>query len=78
MVTKMRNTANMSKAALPQRLDSKACSAMFKRTRDAADKALERYGEPDLSLAEIRRILAQRLPGLSLSDWIIEEREAGW
>ena len=78
MVTKMRNKANTSKATLPQRLNSKACSAMFKRTREAADKALERYGEPDMSLVELRQILAERLPDFSLSDWLIKEREAGW
>ena len=51
---------------------------MFKRTREAADKALERYGEPDMSLVELRQILAERLPDFSLSDWLIKEREAGW
>ncbi len=83
MVTKMRNKANTSKATLPQRLNSKACSAMFKRTREAADKALERYGEPDMSLpdmslVELRQILAERLSDFSLSDWLIKERAAGW
>lgn len=59
-------------------LDSKAYLAMFKETRELADKALERYGEPDMTVAELRRALDERLGDMSLSEWVVKEREAGW
>ncbi len=74
MVSKSRAGA----AARVGRLNSKAYLAMFRDTRAAADKALERYGEPQMSLAELRRALDERLGNFSLGDWIVKEREAGW
>jgi len=61
-----------------RRLNSKAYLAMFKDTGEAADKALERYGDPQMTLAELRRALDERLGDFSLGDWVVKEREAGW
>lgn len=77
-VMKMASKGQAARTTGSNRLDSKAYLAMFKETRELADKVLERYGEPDMSLAELRQILAERLPDFSLSDWLIKEREAGW
>jgi hypothetical protein len=41
-----------------------------------ADKALARYGEPNLSLDELRDELEKQIPGISLSELITREREA--
>ena len=43
-----------------------------------AKQALERYGEPTMTLAELRAVMDQQLKGISLSDLIVKEREAGW
>ncbi len=37
-------------------------------------KAFERYGEPTVSLDELRRMMDEELNGESLSDFVIEER----
>ena len=41
-------------------------------------EALRKYGEPTMSLAELRAALEKELPGVSLSDLITKERQAGW
>ena len=37
-------------------------------------KAFERYGEPTVSLDELRKMMDEELNGESLSDFVIEER----
>ncbi len=58
-------------------LNSKACQAMFNDTREAAHKALEQYGEPQMTLEELRQALGEQLGDVSLGEWIEKEREAG-
>ncbi|MDO8670764.1 MAG: hypothetical protein Q7O66_04955 [Dehalococcoidia bacterium] len=58
-------------------LNSKACQAMFKETKEAAHKALQQYGEPQMTLEELRKALGEQLGDLSLGEWIEKEREAG-
>ena len=43
-----------------------------------AKQALEHYGEPTMTLAELRAALDKQLKGISLSDLIVKEREARW
>lgn len=67
-------------AKLPpvHRLDSKRHADKVKRARALAAKALEHYGEPTMSLAELRATLDRELGGVSLSEIILKDREAGW
>lgn len=74
----MASKGQAARATGSNRLDSKAYLAMFKETRELADKALERYGEPDMTLAELRRALDECLGDFSLGEWVVKEREAGW
>ena len=62
--------------ARPISLNSKACQAMFKETREAAHKALQQYGEPKMTLEELRRALGEQLGDVSLGEWIEKERAA--
>ena len=59
-------------------LDSKRTLAKVARATKLAHKALEKYGEPTMTLAELRAALDQELQGVSLSELIIKDREAGW
>ena len=59
-------------------LDSKRTLAKVARATKLAHKALAQYGEPTISLAELRQELNKQLKGISLSDLIIEERQKGW
>ena len=60
------------------KLDSKANMSKVARATKLVDKALEQYGEPTMSLAELRELLNEQLKGISLSDLIVEERQKGW
>ncbi len=60
------------------KLDVEPYADMVKRAGQAAIRALKRYGEPTLSLAELRTRLEKELKGVSLSELILKEREAGW
>lgn len=70
-------TKRANRVAPMYRLDSKPYSEMVRRAGELADKALRPYGEPTLSLAELRMVLDKQLHGLSLSELIIKEREIG-
>ena len=59
-------------------LDSKRTRAKVARATKLAHKALEKYGEPTISLAEHRQELNKQLKGTSLSDLIVEGRQNGW
>ena len=59
-------------------LDSKRTRAKVAKATKLAQKALEQYGEPDMTLKELRAVVTQRLKGVSLSDLVIQERRQGW
>ena len=60
------------------KLDSKSCTKKVETATRLALQALERYGEPTMTLKELRALVGQQLKGVSLSDLIIQERHAGW
>ena len=60
------------------KLDSKANTKKVRQATKLAEKALRRYGEPSMSLAELRDALDRKLGDLSLSEIIIKERESRW
>ena len=59
-------------------LDSKHNLRKVAKANKLAKQALERYGEPTMTLAQLRAALDEQLKGISLSDLIVKEREAGW
>jgi hypothetical protein len=66
------------KVAHMYKLDSKPYSDSVKNAGKAADRVLRRYGDPTLSLAELRTRVARELGEASLADLVLKEREAGW
>lgn len=60
------------------KLHSKANTKKVEAATKLAVQALQHYGEPTMTLAELRAVLNKQLKGISLSDLIIKEREAGW
>ena len=60
------------------KLDSKPCTKKVETATRLAVQALERYGEPTMTLTELRALVGRQLKGVSLSDLIIQERQAGW
>ena len=57
------------------KLDSKANIKKVRCTTELAKEALRHYGEPSMSLAELRDVLDRKLGELSLSELIIKERD---
>jgi len=60
------------------KLDSKSCTKKVATVTKLAVQALERYGEPTMTLVELRAVMKQQLKGISLTDLVVQEREAGW
>ena len=60
------------------KLDSKEYMDKVNEARRMAHEALKHYGKPTMSLEELRALLDRDLKGISLSDWIIEDREKGF
>ena len=61
------------------KLDTKHYEDRFRRMRELADRALRHYGEPTMTIEELRAAVDRALPpGFSLSEFVIREREAGW
>ncbi len=59
-------------------LDSKRTRAKVAKATKLVQDALAQYGEPTLSLEELRQELNKQLKGISLSELIVEERQKGW
>lgn len=74
MATKQRG----SKVAPMYKLDTKPYTDMVRRAGELAERALERYREPTMSVEELRAMVDGELPGVSLSELILKERRAGW
>ncbi|MBI2988341.1 MAG: hypothetical protein HYY45_16360 [Deltaproteobacteria bacterium] len=60
------------------KLDGKPYADTVRKAGKAADRLLQRYGEPVISLAELRNRVDKELGSASLTELIVREREAGW
>ena len=60
------------------KLNSKSSLKKVAAATKLAHEALKHYGEPTMSLEELRAVLNKQLKGVSLSDLVIQDREAGW
>jgi hypothetical protein len=69
---------NKSRISQVQQLESKRLLSKVKKASNMAEKALKHYGEPTISLSELRNQTSQQLQGVSLTDVILKDREAGW
>ena len=59
-------------------LDSKRNLDKVARATKLAHKALEKYGEPTMTLEELRAVVSKQLKGISLSEPVIQDRQQGW
>ena len=67
-----------AKTAPKYKLDGKPYSDMFRKAGKMADRTLEHYGLPQVSLDELRAMVDQELGDTLLSEFVLKEREAGW
>ncbi len=66
-----------TKAAPKYKLDGKPYAGMVKKAGERADRTLEHYGLPEISLEGLRALVDQELGDTPLSDLVMKEREAG-
>ena len=57
------------------KLDSKANMNKVAKATKLGHKALERYGEPTMTLERLRAVVSEELKGISLSELVIQERQ---
>ena len=67
-----------SKVAHMYNLDAKPYADKVRKARKLADRSLSCYGEPSMSLDQLRATVDNQLGGSSLTELILKEREAGW
>lgn len=60
------------------KLNSKKHLKAVAQATKMAHEALKHYGEPTMTLAELRVAMDKELKGISLSELIIKERQSGW
>ena len=66
------------KTAPKYNLDGKPYSEMVKKAGKIADRTLEHYGLPEISLDGLKALVDQELGDALLSELVLKEREAGW
>jgi len=59
-------------------IDREPYRSRIRRATEMARDALAHYGEPTMTLEELRQAMAEALPDVSLSDWFIKDRNAGF
>ena len=59
-------------------LDSKPYTDKVRRAREQVDRAVSAYNESIMSLAQLRATLDHELPGVSLTELILRERDSEW
>ena len=67
-----------TKMAPRYKLDGKPYSEMVKKAGKMADRSLEHYGLPEISLDELRAMVDQELGDVSLTKLVLKDRKAGW
>ena len=60
------------------KLSSKKHLKEVAKATKMAHEALKHYGEPTMTLAELRVAVDKELKGISLGDQIIKDRQSGW
>ena len=74
----MSSSKRTAKTAPKYKLDGKPYSEMVKKAGKMADRTLERYGLPEISLDGLRAMVDQELGDAPLSELVLKEREANW
>jgi hypothetical protein len=60
------------------KFDGKPYAERVRKAGMAADRVLQRYGDPVISLAELRKRVDKELGNTSLTELILKDRETGW
>ena len=67
-----------TKTAPKYKLDGKPYSEMVRKAGMMADRTLEHYGLPEISLDGLRAMVDQELGDAPLSELLLKDQEADW
>ena len=67
-----------AKAVKTNKLDSKPYIDKTRKAGEMARQAMARYGQPAISLPELRKRLSEEVRGSSLLELINRDHESGW
>lgn len=67
-----------SKMVAKYKLDGEPYAAMVRKAGELAYRALERYGEPSVSVDGLRAMVDKELGQASLTELFLKDREARW
>ena len=70
--------AKNSTKTMKYKLDEKPYLEMVEKAGKLADRTLEHYGLPEISVDGLRAMADQELGDTPLSELVLKEREAGW
>ncbi len=70
--------ARHSEAVQVGELEGKTYAPRVKRAGKLADRALRRFGEPNMELEELRVAVDRELSAVSLSGFVLKERDTRW
>ena len=74
----MSSDKRSTKTAPKYKLDGKPYSERVKKAGKTADRILEHYGFPEISLDELRAMVDEELDDAPLSELVLKDREDGW
>ena len=74
----MSSDKRSTRTAPRYKLDGKPYSERVKKAGKTADRILEHYGFPEISLDELRAMVDEELDDAPLSGLVLKDREAGW
>jgi hypothetical protein len=69
---------NKAKMAPENKKDTKRLLIKVRKASDLAEDVLNRYGEPTISLVQLRKELNLQLQDISLNDTVLKDRESRW
>ncbi len=74
----MTSRQRRSKISAKYKLDGDPYSGMVRKAGELAYLALERYGEPSVSVDELRAMVDKELGQVSLTELFLKDRDARW
>ncbi len=74
----MSSSKRTTKTAPKYKLDGQPYLEMFKKAGMMADRTLEHYGLPEISLDGLRAMVDQELGDAPLSDLLLIDQEPDW
>lgn len=74
----MTSRQRRSKVSAKYKLDGEPYTGMVRKAGELAYLALERHGEPSVSIDELRAMVDKEMGHVSLTELFLKDRDARW